>query len=220
MSEVVKNYKKIIDEISRYNKKFSSTSKNPKLIAVSKTFPETIIQEVINQGQIIFGENRVQEAVQKWTNLKKKNKKIELHLIGPLQSNKVREALNIFDVIQTIDREKVVRKIKESLEETSKKQFFVQVNIGGESQKSGVLISELNDFLDWCCNDINLKVNGLMCIPPLEKEPSYYFNLLRNLCDKHKLSHASMGMSGDFTKAIQFGATYLRVGSGIFGRRS
>ena len=219
MSEVVKNYKKIIDHISRYNKKFSSTSKNPKLIAVSKTFPEAIIQQVINQGQLIFGENRVQEAIQKWINLKKKNKKIELHLIGPLQSNKVKEALNIFDVIQTIDREKIVRKITECLEETSKKQFFIQVNIGSESQKSGVMISELDDFLNWCCKDMNLKVDGLMCIPPLEREPSYYFNLLRNLCDKYKLYHASMGMSGDFTKAIQFGATYLRVGSGIFGRR-
>ena len=131
MSEVVKNYKKIIDHISRYNKKFSSTSKNPKLIAVSKTFPEAIIQQVINQGQLIFGENRVQEAIQKWINLKKKkNKKIELHLIGPLQSNKVKEALSIFDVIQTIDREKIVRKITECIEETSKKQFFIQVNIG------------------------------------------------------------------------------------------
>ena len=219
MSEIIENYKRILIQIERYNKEFSATSRNPKLIAVSKTFSEDKIQLVIDQGHYVFGENKVQEATKKWISLKRRNKKIELHLIGPLQSNKVKEALEVFDVIQTIDREKIVKKIKDNLNQKEIK-CFVQVNIGDEPQKSGLKISEVDAFVKWCINDMNLGIDGLMCIPPIEGEPSYYFNLLRNLCDKHKLFHASMGMSGDFTKAIQFGATYLRVGSRIFGRRS
>ena len=221
MNQIVKNYRRIISQIERYNKEFSSTSQDPKLIAVSKTFPEEKIQLIINEGHRVFGENRVQEAIKKWPNLKKKNNNLELHLIGPLQSNKVKEAVEIFDVIQTIDREKIAKKIKEQIEKTNKKnmQFFVQVNIGNELQKSGIQINDLKNFLDWCQNEIQLKITGLMCIPPLDEEPSFYFNILRNLCNKYKLQHASMGMSNDFIKAIQFGATYLRVGSSIFGPR-
>ena len=177
------------------------------------------IQLVIDQGQLIFGENKVQEATQKWIGLKKRNKKIELHLIGPLQSNKVKEALKVFDVIQTIDREKIVKKLRDNLN-GKKTKFFVQVNIGDEQQKSGLNVSEVDAFVKWCVNDMDLKVNGLMCIPPIDKEPSYYFNILSNLKEKLELEHASMGMSNDFAKAIQFGATYLRVGSAIFGNRS
>ncbi len=206
-------------QIERYNKEFSATSRNPKLIAVSKTFSEDKIQLVIDQGHLIFGENKVQEATEKWVNLKKRNKKIELHLIGPLQSNKVKEALEVFDVIQTIDREKIVKKIKDNLNRKEIK-FFVQVNIGNESQKNGLKISEVDAFVRWCINDMNLRIDGLMCIPPIDDEPSYYFNLLTNLKESLKLEHASMGMSNDFAKAIQFGATYLRVGSAIFGNRS
>ena len=219
MSVIIKNYKRILIQIERYNKEFLETSKNPKLIAVSKTFSEDKIQLIIDQGQRIFGENKVQEATKKWVVLKKRNKKIELHLIGPLQSNKVKEALEIFDVIQTVDREKIVKKIKDNLDNKEIK-FFVQVNIGGEAQKNGLKITEVEAFVKWCINDMNLRVAGLMCIPPLDRESSYYFNLLSNLKEKLKLEHASMGMSNDFAKAIQFGATYLRVGSAIFGNRS
>jgi pyridoxal phosphate enzyme (YggS family) len=219
MSKIIENYKRILIQIERYNKEFSATSKNPKLIAVSKTFSEEKIQLLIDQGHHIFGENKVQEATEKWINLKKRNKKIELHLIGPLQSNKVKQALEVFDVIQTIDREKIVKKIKDNLNEKEIK-CFVQVNIGNEPQKNGLKISELDSFVKWCINDVKLAINGLMCIPPIEGEPSYYFNLLSNLKEKLKLEHASMGMSNDFAKAIQFGATYLRVGSAIFGNRS
>ena len=145
---------------------------------------------------------------------KKVNKKIELHLIGPLQSNKVKDAVETFDVIQTIDREKIVRKITEFLKENPKKmRFFVQVNVGNEPQKNGLKIEELNNFLEWCKNDMKIIISGLMCIPPINEEPSYYFNVVKNLCIKYKLDHTSMGMSGDFAKAIQFGATYLRIGS-------
>jgi pyridoxal phosphate enzyme (YggS family) len=219
MSKIIENYKRILIQIERYNKEFSATSRNPKLIAVSKTFSEEKIQLVIDQGHHIFGENKVQEATEKWIDLKKRNKKIELHLIGPLQSNKVKQALEVFDVIQTIDREKIVKKIKDNLNKKEIK-CFVQVNIGNEPQKNGLKISEVDAFVRWCINDMNLRIDGLMCIPPIEGEPSYYFNLLSNLKEKLKLEHASMGMSNDFAKAIQFGATYLRVGSAIFGNRS
>ncbi len=219
MSKIIENYKRILIQIERYNKEFSATTRNPKLIAVSKTFSEDKIQLVINQGHHVFGENKVQEATKKWINLKKRNKNIELHLIGPLQSNKVKEALEVFDVIQTIDREKIVKKIKDNLNVKETK-FFVQVNIGNEPQKNGLKISEVDAFVKWCVNDMNLRIDGLMCIPPVDGESSYYFNLLSNLKEKLRLTHASMGMSSDFAKAIRFGATYLRVGSAIFGNRN
>ena len=206
MSDVVTNYRNIISQISKFHKEFSQTSKNPNLIAVSKTFPEEVIKKIIEDGHKIFGENN-----------------LELHLIGPLQSNKVKMALEIFDVIQTIDREKIVLKIKDLLNsefQTRSYKFFIQVNIGDEQQKSGIKISELSAFLEWINKDQKLTVDGLMCIPPYDEDPSLYFNLLRQLCDKHNLKDASMGMTGDFEKAIKFGATYLRVGSGIFGKRS
>ena len=210
-----------MQQIERYNKEFSKTTSFPKLIAVSKTFSEDKIQLIIDQGHYIFGENKVQEAKNKWSKIKKVNKKIELHLIGPLQSNKVKDAVETFDVIQTIDREKIVRKITEFLKENPKKmRFFVQVNVGNEPQKNGLKIEELNNFLEWCKNDMKIIISGLMCIPPINEEPSYYFNVVKNLCIKYKLDHTSMGMSGDFAKAIQFGATYLRIGSLIFGKRS
>jgi hypothetical protein len=221
MIEIVENYKTILQQIERYNKEFSKTTSFPKLIAVSKTFSEDKIQLIIDQGHYIFGENKVQEAKNKWSKIKKVNKKIELHLIGPLQSNKVKDAVETFDVIQTIDREKIVRKITEFLKENPKKmRFFVQVNVGNEPQKNGLKIEELNNFLEWCKNDMKIIISGLMCIPPINEEPSYYFNVVKNLCIKYKLDHTSMGMSGDFAKAIQFGATYLRIGSLIFGKRS
>ena len=223
MSDVVKNYRGIISQINKLHKEYSQTSKNPKLIAVSKTFPEEVIKKVIEDGHKIFGENKVQEAFSKWKSLKNKYNNLELHLIGPLQSNKVKIALEIFDVIQTIDREKIVLKIKNLLNSeyhARTYKFFIQVNIGNEEQKSGVKISDLSDFIEWTVKDQKLKVDGLMCIPPYDEDPSLYFNLLRQLCDNHNLQHASMGMTNDFEKAVKFGATYLRVGSGIFGKRS
>ena len=223
MSNVVKNYRNIISQITNFNKEFSLSSKDPKLIAVSKTFSEEIVKKIIEDGHKIFGENKVQEAQKKWKSLKGIYKDIELHLIGPLQSNKTKSALEIFDVIQTIDREKIVVKIKELIDSEfneRKYKFFVQVNIGNEEQKSGIRITDLRDFIEWTKNDIKLKIEGLMCIPPYDEDPSLYFNLLRNLCDQNNLQHASMGMTSDFKKAIQFGATYLRIGSGIFGNRS
>ena len=223
MNEIIKNYSNIINQIGLINKKFSKTSKNPNLVVVSKTFSMEKIQLIIQSGHKIFGENKVQEAYEKWRDVKTKNKDIELHLIGPLQSNKVKIALEVFDVIHTLDREKIVRKIRDFIDSNQIKksyEFFAQVNIGKEPQKNGLEISEVNEFVKWCRNDMKLNLTGLMCIPPLNDEPSVYFSLLRNLCDKNNIKNASMGMSGDYEKAIQFGATYLRIGSGVFGPRN
>ena len=181
------------------------------------------INLVIQNGHKVFGENKVQEAYTKWRDFKTTNKNIELHLIGPLQSNKVKIALEVFDVIQTLDREKIASKIKDFITSNQIKksyEFFAQVNIGKEPQKSGIEINEVPEFVNWCRNDMNLNLTGLMCIPPLDDEPSIYFNLLRSLCDKNDLKNASMGMSGDFEKAIQFGATHIRIGTGVFGPRT
>ena len=193
----------------------------PKVIAVSKTFKMDHILPLIDHGHKHFGENKVQEAVEKWSDIKKRNKDLKLHLIGKLQSNKVKFVSGLFDYIHSLDSEKLANKISD--EQKNKNWYpklFIQVNIGNEKQKSGVQISDLRNFLKWIKNDINLKIEGLMCIPPFDEDPSLYFNLLRNLCDKNNLQHASMGMTSDFGKAIQFGATYLRIGSGIFGKRS
>ena len=223
MINITKNYSNIINQIKSFNNKFSKTSKNPQLIAVSKTFPIERITPVIQLGQRVFGENKVQEAHEKWKEIKKNYEDLELHLIGPLQSNKVKIALEIFDVIQTIDREKIVRKIMDQIASNGIKKkfkFLAQVNIGQESQKSGLQITEVKDFVKWCQKDMKINLTGLMCIPPVDEEPSIFFNLLRNLCDENNLKDASMGMSSDFDKAIQFGSTFIRIGSGIFGPRN
>ena len=157
------------------------------------------IKLVIQNGHKVFGENKVQEAHEKWRNMKDKNKEIELHLIGPLQSNKVKIALETFDIIQTIDREKIVKRIRDFIDSSQSKknyEFFAQVNIGKESQKSGVEIQEVSEFVKWCRNDMNLNLTGLMCIPPLNDEPSIYFSLLRNLCDKNNLKSLTSYIPG------------------------
>lgn len=225
MNKILVNYEKIINQIDLYESNNSSKYLRPNLIAVSKTFPVDIIQVLLNHGHRIFGENKVQEARQKWTSLKQNNNgnNIELHLIGPLQSNKVNSALEIFDVIQTLDREKVALKINNYLEQHNNslsKKFMIQVNIGNEEQKGGIHKESVFEFVNWCKNDLKLNIIGLMCIPPLSKNSSQYFKELRNLCDVCNLDHASMGMSGDFEQALREGSTYVRIGTGIFGSRS
>jgi len=222
MREILKNYKTIIGQIKNYEKEFSKTSKNPKLIAVSKTFEANVVKIVLNLGHRIFGENKVQEALEKWPDLRKEFKNIELHLIGGLQSNKVKQALEIFDVIQTVDREKIALKIRSSLDQAFQKKkhkFFVQVNTGNEIQKSGIKIDETEEFVKWCKEDKNLNVVGLMSIPPINEVSSLHFNILKELSNKCGLEEVSMGMTSDYKEAIQFGSTFLRIGSGIFGER-
>jgi len=191
-----------------------------KLIAVSKTVPAAVIEEAIEAGQRLFGENRVQEAQTKWPGLKQLHGDIELHLIGPLQTNKVREAVALFDVIETLDRPKLARALAEEMEREGKRpRLFVQVNTGEEPQKAGIKPEETPAFVALCRDTFNLSIDGLMCIPPFDEEPSMHFALLAKLADELGLDGLSMGMSGDFVKAVAFGATYVRVGTAIFGER-
>ena len=222
MNKIVSNYKNIINEIKSYEKEFYESAKKIDLVAVSKTFPAEKIELILNLGHRVFGENRVQEAAEKWPILKKKFDNVQLHLIGPLQSNKVKIALEVFDVIQTLDREKIVLKIKEFKENYEQKKahkFFIQVNTGNEQQKAGIEPNKLIDFVSWCKNDVNLEIAGLMCIPPINESGTKHFKILSSLAKKSSVKFLSMGMSNDFKEAIEFGATHVRVGSGIFGKR-
>lgn len=190
------------------------------LIAVSKTHPAEAVAAAIAAGQHVFGENRVQEAQAKFPALKAAHPDLLLHLIGPLQSNKVREAVALFDTIQSIDREKLARTLADEMQKQQRRPaLFIQVNIGEEPQKAGVLPSGLDDFVRLCRDELGLAIDGLMCIPPAEQHPAPYFALLRDMAKRNHLNQLSMGMSGDYETAIQFGATHVRVGTAIFGKR-
>ena len=196
----------------------SRLPKWPELIAVSKNQPVEKIRQAVDCGQRIFGENRVQEAAEKFPALRAEFPDIELHLIGPLQTNKVRDALKIFDVIQTLDREKLAVVIaKEDVSKT--KRFMIQVNIGEEPQKAGIAPQEAAAFYQFCKNELALNVFGLMCIPPVGEPAFLYFGLLRNLAKSCGDLKLSMGMSGDYEEAVRMEADYVRVGSAIFGER-
>ncbi len=191
-----------------------------KLVAVTKTVPPEVIEEAIDAGQRVFGENRVQEANGKWPALKERHGDIELHLIGPLQSNKVREAVALFDVIETVDRPKLARALADEMARTGKRpHLFVQVNTGEEPQKAGVDPAGTDEFVAFCRKNLGLAIEGLMCIPPYDEEPAMHFALLAKIAARLRIKELSMGMSGDFARAIQFGATYVRVGTAIFGAR-
>lgn len=190
------------------------------LVAVSKTHGADRIRLAIDAGQRVFGENRVQEAEGKWPELKDGAPDISLHLIGPLQTNKARIALELFDVIETVDRPKLARRLATVMAETGHRpELFIQVNTGAEPQKAGVLPQDADAFVQQCINDLDLPVVGLMCIPPVDEEPSLHFTLLREIAGRNGLEKLSMGMSSDYDIAIQFGATHVRVGTAIFGRR-
>ena len=194
--------------------------KKIKIIAVSKTFALDKIMPLIEHGHLNFGENKVQEAMDKWTNTKLNYPQIKLHLIGKLQTNKVKFAIKLFDYIHSVDSEKLARKIAEEENKINKKiKIFIQVNIGEEEQKSGIKKDQLNDFYLYC-KDLKLNVVGLMCIPPFEKDPIFYFKEMQNLTKNFKFSDLSMGMSSDYLEAVNYSSTYLRIGSSIFGQRS
>ena len=191
----------------------------PKIIAVSKTFQIDKILPLINHGHIDFGENKVQEAIDKWTEVKLKNPNIKLHMIGKLQTNKVKFAVKLFDFIHSVDTEKLAKKVAdEQLKINKKIKIFIQVNIGEENQKSGINKNELNDFVYYCKN-INLDVIGLMCIPPINSNSSDYFQDMKLLNNDFSFKELSMGMSSDYLEALKNSATYLRIGSSIFGQR-
>jgi PLP dependent protein len=190
------------------------------LIAVSKTFPVEAILPALEAGHRVFGENRVQEAKAKWPALRARFPDLELHLIGPLQSNKAREAVELFDAIHTVDRPKIALALAEEMTRQGKQpRLFVEVNTGGEQQKAGVLPEAADTFIRECREQYRLTVEGLMCIPPFDEAPAPHFALLQKIARRNGLSSLSMGMSADFQRAIAFGATHVRVGSAIFGAR-
>ena len=210
-------------EIKKLINKAEVNSSGPigrvKLIAVSKVQPNDRIESVLDQGHRVFGENRIQEAQSKWPAFKAQYEDVELHIIGPLQTNKTRAAMEIADSIHTLDRPKLARNMARLAQELGKcPELFVQVNTGEEQQKSGVLPKETEAFVKECL-DMDLPVKGLMCIPPVDEEASLHFALLKNISENCGLRYLSMGMSADFEKAISFGATHIRVGSAIFGER-
>ena len=198
---------------------FSRSIGSTKLIAVSKVQPNDRIKSVLDEGHRIFGENRIQEAQSKWPDFKRNYDRVELHIIGPLQTNKTRAAMELADSIHTLDRLKLATNMARLAQELGRcPELFVQVNTGGEEQKSGVLPSETEPFVADCLN-MDLPVKGLMCIPPMHEEASLHFALLKKISENCGLEYLSMGMSDDFEKAISFGATHIRVGSAIFGER-
>ena len=190
------------------------------LVAVSKTYGDKDIRPVLEAGQRRFGENRVQEATEKWPHLLEEYPDVELHLIGPLQSNKVAEAVKLFDVIQTVDRPKIAAALaKECNAQGRAVRFYVQVNTGAEPQKAGILPEAADGFIAACLKEYGLNIVGLMCIPPLEENPRPHFKMLKTIAERNHLQQLSMGMSADFEIAIAEGATLVRVGSAIFGAR-
>ena len=193
--------------------------KLPKIIAVSKTFKMDKILPLIEHGHLDYGENKVQEAIDKWTDVKEKKPSIQLHMIGKLQTNKVKFAVKLFDYIHSVDSEKLAKKISDELLKINKQvKIFIQVNIGDENQKSGVRVEQVTSLVQFC-KSINLDVVGLMCIPPLDVETSFYFKEMEKINKFHKFGELSMGMSSDYLEAAKNNSTYLRIGSSIFGQR-
>jgi pyridoxal phosphate enzyme (YggS family) len=205
----------------KIRKEVSELSINTKIIVVSKTFDINDIYPIINSGHLDFGENRVQEAKLKWSNLLAINPSINLHLIGNLQSNKAKDAVNIFNFIHTLSSEKLAKILKNEQEKINKKiKYFIQVNISEESQKNGIELSLVNDFIKFCIYDLSLQIIGLMCLPPVNDVPDFYFTKLKKISTENNLLNLSMGMSNDYVSAIRFGSTHVRIGSKIFGNRN
>lgn len=217
MSDVEKRLRGVTADI----KAASQSGTKVTLIAASKTFDVDHIEPALLAGHRHFGENRVQESLKKWPALKQKYQDTNLHLIGPLQSNKAADAVRLFDVIHTVDREKIAKSLAaEMIKQGCKLDVYVQVNTGAEPQKAGILPSEADAFIVRCVEHHGLNVVGLMCIPPIDEKAEPHFHLLSEMAKKHGLSHLSMGMSSDYQEAIKAGATCVRVGSAIFGSRT
>lgn len=222
MSEnpILTRYHTVRDSIAAATTAAARPAQSVVLVAVSKTFAPEDIEIVLQAGQRVFGENRVQEAKAKWPGLKSQYPGVELHLIGPLQSNKAGEAVALFDCIETVDRPKIAQALAAEITKQGKHPIlFVQVNTGAEPQKAGVLPEETDAFLA-TCQQLGLRISGLMCIPPADEEPALHFALLEKIARRNGLNVLSMGMSADYEAAVKFGATHVRVGSGIFGHRT
>ena len=216
MTLILKNYNNLISNI---NQKHDVNKIN--IIAVSKTFSLEYIKPLINAGHIHFGENKVQEALNKWTETKKKNNKIKLHMIGKLQRNKVKKSLQLFDYIHSLDNIKLADTIAKEEEKLNRKlKYFIQVNVGAEEQKSGVSLSNVSEFVYHCVEKLKLDVIGLMALPPQSSDPTKYFKIISDLNYKLKFKDLSLGMSADYIDAIRYNSTFIRIGSTIFGNRS
>ncbi len=208
----IQKYREIIDYLNK-------TSNSAKIVAISKNHTLESVLEAIDLGVYAFGENRVQEAKDKFFKIKENNPKIELHLTGPLQSNKVKTALEIFDVFHTLDREKIAREFSKNKDLIKNKKIFLQINIGKENTKSGIYPEDTKDFLFFLKNELDLSIRGLMCIPPFEDDPTYYFSKLKSLAEENNINELSIGMSDDYMKALPFNPTYIRLGTILFGKR-
>ena len=217
MHKAVSNLIEIEKEI--HSKNLGSKDK-VKIIAVSKTFSLNNILPLIEYGHLDYGENKVQEAIDKWSDVKLSKNNLQLHMVGKLQTNKVKQAVKIFDYIHSLDSIKLAKKISDEQNKIGKNiKLFIQINVGNEIQKSGIMIHDLQNFYSTCIKDYNLNIIGLMCLPPVDIDPSDYFKIMKNQTLNLNLPELSMGMSADYIKAIKLGASYVRIGSKIFGNR-
>ena len=220
MHHTESNLIEINDKIKSKINSLSLNQYNPKVIAVSKTFKEQDILPLLDYGHLDFGENKVQEALLKWPSLKEKYKNVKLHMLGKLQTNKAKFAVDIFDYIHSLDNIKLANKLASEIHKKDKKvKMFIQINLGGEKQKSGIEPNDLEMFYKSCLS-LKLHIVGTMCIPPDDKDPKLFFKDLLNLNNKIKLPEISMGMTNDYLDALEYGSTYLRIGTGIFGSRT
>ena len=211
--DILKNYNQVLNNIN-------NISKDAILIVVSKTFLISPVKPIIDFGHIHFGENRVQESIAKWSDLLKVNQCLKLHLIGKLQTNKVVEAINHFSFIHSLDSEKLALKISQEEKNFNKKlDYFIQINIGQENQKSGISIEDSSKFINFCKSELKINVIGLMCLPPIAEDPKKYFLDLKKIANNNQLFNLSMGMSNDYLEALKCGSNYLRIGSAILGDR-
>jgi pyridoxal phosphate enzyme (YggS family) len=221
MHNSLDNLIEIQKEIQLKIASLGTTVKIPKIIAVTKTHPITSILPLINHGHLDYGENKVQEAIEKWQSIKFDFKHLNLHMIGKLQSNKVKYAISLFDFIHSLDNLKLAEKISsEQIKQNKKVKLFIQINIGEEEQKSGVSISNIEDFYKNCVHDLGLNIVGFMCLPPNNSDVSSYFLKMQNLIINFQAKELSMGMSSDYIEALKFNSSYLRIGSKIFGQRT
>jgi pyridoxal phosphate enzyme (YggS family) len=217
---IISKLNSIDSEIQLKIKELDVSFKKPEIIAVSKTFSIDEIMPLINHGHLNFGENKVQESIEKWTKVKLDFKNIKLHMLGKIQTNKTKYIVDLFDYIHSLDSKKLAEKISKEQEMKKKKlKIFIQVNIANEIQKAGVSIESLHDFYNYCVHELKLNIIGLMCLPPKKEEPDLYFKKMIELKDILGVKELSMGMSGDYLKAVMYGSTFVRIGSKIFGQR-
>ena len=220
MHKTIENLNYIQNQVNSKILKLNLNNYKPKIIAISKTFKIDHILPLIEYGHRDFGENKIQEAIEKWTEIKNKNKEIRLHMVGKLQTNKVKFVLPLFDFIHSLDNLRLAKRISEEQKKyENKPKIFIQINIGNESQKSGIDKSQLSEFYNECIN-LSLDICGTMCLPPVDNNPNIYFSEMKKITNILNLNDMSMGMSEDYLKAVEYSSTYLRIGSKIFGARS